>query len=290
MANQESKSVPSKSQGPISTAPEPESSRPDNFTPIKVETPREAPEGEALYWCGTLLKEGEFEMKWPASLQEIDAGLQPDEAGNYHKIIKTTAWKQWFTSATDIGRFWACRNGYYQTLDVTGLSFPAFTERSEKGGTNEAVTHTELWPGTVVRISDSALRAILESVQNHAIRPKGQPFSSHPGADIVNYKSGHMPGCPGGLKLSSGICQVCREIEAKIPEANPLARRASNTYPEFRQRGDMPFADHIYLLKLKAPVSTPPALYHRHVPNLTQFFMEQPPALSKDLNAAEKAA
>lgn len=284
---QESKSAPSK--GPISTAPEPEASRPDNFTPMKVEVHRDAPDGEALYWCGTLLEQGEFEMKWPASLQEIDAGLQPDEAGNYWKLIKTSAWKLWFTG-TDIGRFWAARNGYYQTLDVTGLSFPAFTERSEKGGTNEAQTHTEVWPGTVVRISDSALSGILESIKNHAIRPKGQKWSSHPGAEIVNYKAGHMPGCAGGLKLTSSICPTCREIETKIPDSNAMARRVSNMHPEFRQRGDMPMADHVYLLKLKAPVTTPRDLYHRQVPNLAQFFMDQPPALSKDLNAAEKAA
>lgn len=287
------KDNPSSAVPVISTAPDPSSNR-SAQTPVSVEVIRDVAEAKGLYWAGTLLMEGEFELDVPATLQEIDGGIvSEDDSGGFTKPVKTTAWKCWYPGAGKPS-FWAARNRYYQQLDVTGLSFPAFTEDRGRDAINEEMGHKYAWPGNIFVLSDGELRKVLESVQNHALRPVGPAWKSYPGAKIVNYKHSHMPGCPGGLKNTGPECRVCEEIEKKIAETkNERALPHRTDYPEFRQRGDLPLADYVYLLKLGASADTPRDLYTSLVPTMAEFIRKQPPPLSRDLAKAvsgEKAA
>ncbi len=276
----------------VSTAPAPNASRSGAQSPLVVDTIRDTMQSRALYWCGTLLMEGEFDFPMPASLEEIYSGTVPDDGdGSFSKFVKTTAWKCWYPGP---GRpsLWAARNRYYQQLDVTGLSFPAFTEEGGRDASNEDISHKVAWPGMVFEMNEAQLKKVLESVQNHALRPVGLAWHSFPGANIVNYKHSHMPGCPGGRLLTEPFCKRCEELEKAIPESNERARPQRNSPPEHRVYGDLPFSDFVYLMKLSAPIDTPRQSYSSLVPTLPDFIRKQPPALSQDLSkaSAEKVA
>lgn len=278
--------------GTISTAPPPMSSRAETSSPLIVDAIRDEQSPKSLYWAGTLLMEGEFDWETPATLNEVfDGVVSDDDSGEYRKTIRTTAYKLW-NPGNGAARIWASRNRYYQQLDVTGLCFPAFTQVSEGDATNEAVTHVMTYPGHVFPMSDMKLRAVLEQVKNHALRPVGKPWRSFPGAQIVNYMHGHMPGCKGGRLLTDDSCEVCRNIERELPPSAVLERPRRNTPIEHRQSGDLPFSDYVYLLKLNAPWDTPKREYINLVSDLTSFIRNQPPPLSRDLAkaAGEKAA
>lgn len=267
----------------ISTAPPPAPSKNDSNIPMTVEVMRDEHSPKALYWAGTLLMEGEFDWETPATLEEVFGGIvSEDDSGEFRKTIKTTAFKLW-NPGNGAARIWACRNRYYQQLDVTGLCFPAFTQESEGDATNESVMHVRTYPGHVFPMSDVKLRYVLEQVKNHALRPVGPPWRSFPGAQIVNYMHGHMPGCKGGRLLTDDHCESCRELERALPATANLERPRRNTPIEHRQPGDLPFSDFIYLLKLDAPWDTPRREYINLVRSMHEFIRTQPPALSKDL-------
>jgi len=272
----------------ISTAPAPGASRVAS-SPLTVDVIRDPAEGMALYWCGTLLMEGDFDFEVPATLQEIDGGIVSEgDDGGFCKPIKTTAWKQWYPGPGKPS-FWAARNRYFQQLDVTGLSFPAFSEERGRDAANEDVGHKYAWPGCIFAMSDSDIKRVLESVQNHAIRPLGPAWHSFPGAKVVNYKHAHMPGCPGGRLLTAPYCQKCEDIEKAIADSkNERLLPQRNQDPEYRHREDLPISDFIYLLKLGASWDTPRDLYTSLVPTMAEFIKKQPPSLSRDLNKAPK--
>jgi len=205
--------------------------------------------------------------------------------------MKTTAWNLWYPKDSDTASIFACRNRYYQQLDVTGLSFPAFSEKLGRNATNENQQHKEPWPGQVVILTDVALKRILKAVENTALRFSGKPWHQYPGGNIVNYMHNHMPKCPGGRLLTTPYCTECDRLEKDIPESNEKARPVRTGDPEYRRAGDLPISDYIYLLRLSAPVDTNPRMYPTLVPSMDEFILNQPPPLSRDLaKASEKAA
>ncbi len=257
-----------------------ESGEPQQFSPVVVEVPRDEVEGEALYWYGVLLMEGTFDWNVP--------DMERNQDGEFTKTIKVTAKQLWYTPDPDIGAFWAPRNRYLQNISLRGVTFVAYTERFEREATNEWVRHPVPWPGTVSKFTDSKVREILETLRNSVIRPTGEPWS-YERALLIDYRDGHMPGCPGGRELTSPVCPICAEIESKTPETAVQQKRAIGVVPAYRKRGDLPVADYVYFQRIPGDrLDWPPSRYHELVPSMEKLFNSQPPPVSADLARVSK--
>ncbi len=244
----------------------------ENSVPISVDVVRNDPDGEGLYWFGALPAEGKQVI-----LMQPAEGQPPNPEREDGRVeVEMTAMEAWYPKAKGQPPIWLGRCRWYQNLGVTGAEFVAFSEERVREAANESRNFLMAWPGRVAVFHDAQLRAILESVRNHAIRPKSETV-----ADVVNYMHGHMVGCEGPLRGCT-----CSKIEAEIPQIPETRRRVMRERPRV---GDLPMADFVYLRRLNVPVTYDPKLYYRLVPSMEQFLMHPPEPLSADLAKMKEA-
>jgi len=236
-------------------------------TPVVVDVPRNEPEGEGLYWFGALPAEG-----IQVTLMQPAEGQPPNYDREDGRVeVEMTAMEAWYPRTKGQPPIWLGRCRWYQNLGVTGMEFVAFSEERVREAANESRSFLMAWPGKIGILNDVQLKVILESVRNHAIRPKSENV-----ADIVNYLHGHMPGCPGPLRGCT-----CVKIEAETPQTPELRRRVVK---ERSRVGDLPMADFVYLRRLKADLDHDPKLYYRLAPSMEQFLRKPPVSLAEDLD------
>ena len=249
-----------------------------------IETLRETPQAEALYWFGALPARGKRKVTIPEKASDVSLD---DASTLFNGMGELTAFQMWFprtwvtNSSVKFPSRWMGECPWYQNIGARGIEFVAFSQQVMSDPTNEAETIAVSWPGSVAKFTDEQIEAILKSVRNHAYRP----FSNKSGAEVIDYTFGHLDGCEGGLKCT------CREIEMKMSDA----ARQGGDYKSFvparriKQRGDVPMADFVYLRRLEADIATSPSEYPSLVPGFEGFLKNPPPALSKSVEEAKAA-